>query len=186
MLLHSHTFGLRYDWQPFKNISPQLALAVIAAEDQRFAQHHGFDFQAIKQAWRDYQNGKPLRGASTISQQVAKNLYLWPQRSLLRKGLESWFTILIELFWSKRRILEVYLNIVQFGDGVFGAEAASQYFFERPASALTRQQAALMAAILPGPAIYHIDAPSPHIQRKQAWIVQQIGQLGGLNYLNKL
>jgi monofunctional biosynthetic peptidoglycan transglycosylase len=171
---------------PLEAISPHQALAVIAAEDQRFPEHSGFDFPAIERAWQDYRQGKSLRGASTISQQVVKNLYLWPGRSLLRKGLEVWFTLLVELSWSKRRILEVYLNIAQFGRDVYGAEAASRYFFQRPASALSREQAALLAAVLPGPVQYRVEAPSDYVRRKRSWILQQMRQLGGLKFLDKL
>ena len=176
----------RYQWVPYTEISPNLALAVIAAEDQRFADHHGFDLTEIEQALRDYSQGKRLRGASTISQQVAKNLYLWPGRSPFRKGLEAWFTMWIELLWSKRRILEVYLNIAQFGVLDFGASAASQQFYGKSPANLTAEQAALLAAALPGPALYRVDQPSPYMRQRQQWILNQMRQLGGISYLNKL
>jgi monofunctional biosynthetic peptidoglycan transglycosylase len=176
----------RHQWIGRDAMSPYLVLAVIAAEDQRFPHHGGFDFKAIKQALADRQRGKPLRGASTISQQTAKNLYLWPQRSLLRKALEAWFTMLMEIFWSKQRIVEIYLNIVQFGDHIYGVEAASQHFFHRSAHSVSREQAALLAAVLPAPARYRVDAPSDHVRRRQRWILQQMRQLGGLNYLAKI
>lgn len=176
----------RYTWVPYANISPEMGLAAIAAEDQRFPVHHGFDFEAMEQAIDDYQQGGELRGASTISQQVAKNLYLWSGRSLLRKGLEAWFTALIELLWSKQRILEVYLNTAQFGTHVFGVEAASQQFFERSASELTADEAALLAAVLPGPELYQVDQPSAEVLGRQRWILQQMEQLGGTEYLKTL
>lgn len=174
---------VQYRWVPYERISPYLALAVIAAEDQRFPEHWGFDWDSLSLALQANARGKPLRGASTISQQVAKNLYLWPGRSLVRKGLEAWFTLLIELLWSKQRILEVYLNIAEFGDGTFGAEAASRHFFHIPAQQLKRGEAALLAAVLPNPSRYQIEAPSPYVRRRQTWIVQQMEQLGGVGYL---
>lgn len=176
----------RFQWVNYETIATEMALAVVAAEDQRFAQHYGFDFDAIERAWADYRQGKSLRGASTISQQVAKNLYLWPSRSFVRKGLEVWFTLLIELCWSKQRILETYLNIAQFGDYTFGVEAASQRFFNRPAQQLSRKQAALLAAVLPSPGRYRADAPSPQLRKRQAWILRQIRQLGGPAYIENL
>ena len=175
-----------YQWTPYTAMSPALPLAVIAAEDQRFPNHYGFDMTEIQQALRDYWEGKGLRGASTISQQVAKNLYLWSDRNLLRKGLEAWFTILLETFWSKRRILEVYLNIAQFGVGVFGVGAASQHYFGKPPAALTAAEAALLAAALPGPVIYRVEQPSPYVRQRQQWILRHMNQLGGVRYLNKI
>jgi monofunctional biosynthetic peptidoglycan transglycosylase len=174
-----------YRWQPYPEISPDMALAAIAAEDQRFPSHHGFDIDALKQAIEESQAGGDLRGASTISQQVAKNLYLWSGRSLGRKILEAWFTVLLELLWSKQRILEVYLNIAQFGDRLFGVEAAGQQFFAKSASQLSREEAALLAAVLPGPEIYQVDQPSPIVLRHQDWILQQMQQLG-IDYLSRL
>lgn len=177
---------VRYQWVPYQAIAPVMALAVIAGEDQRFPYHHGFDFRAIQHVLEEYRAGEPLRGASTISQQTAKNLYLWPARSWLRKGLEAWFTVLLEFCWSKQRILTVYLNIVQFGANIFGVEAASQHFFDKPASALTAEQAALLAAVLPAPSRYRVDAPSGHVLARQRWILRQMHQLGGISYLNNL
>ncbi len=174
-----------YRWRPYREIAPDMALAAIAAEDQRFPSHHGFDIDALKQAIEDSQQGGDLRGASTISQQVAKNLYLWSGRSLGRKVLEAWFTVLLELLWSKQRILEVYLNVAQFGDRLFGVEAASQRFFAKPASQLVSEEAALLAAVLPGPEIYQVEQPSAIVLQHQDWILQQMQQLG-INYLNRL
>ena len=174
-----------YRWKPYSEIAPDMALAAIAAEDQRFPSHHGFDIDSLKQAIAEYQQGGNLRGASTISQQVAKNLYLWSGRSLGRKLLEAWFTVLLELLWSKQRILEVYLNIAQFGDRLFGVEAASQRFFAKPARHLVPEEAALLAAVLPGPELYRVDQPSAIVLRHQDWILQQMQQLG-ISYLNRL
>lgn len=175
-----------HEWIAQEQMSPYLAIAAIAAEDQRFPNHGGFDFEELKKVLAERKSGKPLRGASTISQQTAKNLYLWPKRSLLRKGLEAWLTMLMEIFWSKKRILETYLNIAQFGNNTYGVEAASQRFFNKPAKNITREEAALMLAVLPGPAIYHIDKPSDYVLNRQRWILKQIGQLGGLNYLKSI
>jgi monofunctional biosynthetic peptidoglycan transglycosylase len=178
--------GIRYDWVSFEDISPSMALAVVAGEDQKFPRHNGFDLPAIRQALQDWMQGKSLRGASTISQQVAKNLYLWPGRSLPRKGLEVWFTVLLETLWPKRRILEVYLNIVELGEQTFGVEAASRRFFNKSAAQLNRQEAALLAAVLPSPRRYRVDAPTAQVRRRQAWILKQMRQLGGPNYLDEL
>lgn len=177
---------VRYDWTAYPAISPHAALAVIAAEDQRFPVHHGFDLVEIQDALEDREEGKPLRGASTISQQVAKNLFLWSGRSFVRKGLEAWFTVLLELLWSKERILEVYLNIAEFGDYTFGVEAASRRFFGKPAARLTADEAARLAAVLPNPLRYRADKPSGYVLKRQRWIERQMGQLGGVAYLDKL
>jgi monofunctional glycosyltransferase len=166
-------------WAPWKRISPHAALAVIAAEDQNFATHRGFDFKSIQKAIDAHERGKRLRGASTLTQQVAKNVFLWSGRSFIRKGLEAYFTVLIELTWSKRRILEVYLNIVELGDGIFGVEAASRRFFQKPASSLTPEDAALLAAVLPNPIRLKADRPSAYVRERRDWILQQMGQLGG-------
>ena len=175
-----------HDWVPWSAISPQAAVAVIAAEDQRFLEHGGFDFKAIDRAWTDAQRGRRLRGASTISQQVAKNLFLWPGQSWIRKGLEAWFTLWIELLWPKQRILEVYLNSAEFGRGVWGVEAASRQFFRKPAAALNRNEAALLAAVLPSPKRFRVEQPSAYVQRRQAWILRQMWMLGGVRLLDRL
>ena len=172
-----------YRWVPLEQISPELALAVVAAEDQKFPYHWGFDFKAITEAVKRSARGGRLRGASTLTQQVARNLFLWQGRSYLRKGLEAWFTLLLELFWSKERIIEVYLNIAEMGERIFGAETASQNFFGRSAAKITRQQAALLAAILPSPTRYRADAPSSYVLERQKWILRQMRQLGGVRYL---
>ena len=175
-----------YSWQPYEQISPNMALAAIAAEDQRFPNHSGFDFDEINAAIRDTQYGASLRGASTISQQVAKNLFLWPGGGFLRKGVEAWLTFLIELMWSKQRILQMYLNIAQFGNRTFGVQAASQQYFQISAYDLTAGEAALLAAVLPGPEIYSVEAPSWEVLDRQDWILFQMNQLGGTNYLQQL
>lgn len=178
--------AFRYHWTPYEAISPYAALAVIAGEDQRFPDHHGFDFVEIRDALEDREEGKPLRGASTISQQVAKNLFLWTGRGFVRKGLEAWFTALLELLWPKERILEVYLNIAEFGDHIFGVEAASRRFFNRPAALLTAGEAARLAAVLPNPIRYRVDNPSAYVLARQRWIERQMRQLGGIAYLDGL
>jgi monofunctional glycosyltransferase len=169
----------RYDWVPLKEISPQLQLAVVCAEDQEFLEHEGFDFEAIEKAYKYNKTHKRKRGASTISQQTAKNVFLWPQRSWLRKGLEVYFTFLIELFWSKERIMNAYLNVIEFGDGIYGAEAAARHFFGKKAKDLNRQEAALLAAVLPNPHIYFVNNPSGHVRERQIWIVRQMRTWGG-------
>jgi monofunctional biosynthetic peptidoglycan transglycosylase len=174
-----------YRWVRWDRISPNAALAVIAAEDQSFATHRGFDLESIQKALDAHERGQRLRGASTISQQVAKNVFLWSGRSFVRKGLEAYFTGLIELTWSKRRILEVYLNIVELGDGVFGVEAASQRYFRKPASRLGPEEAALLAAVLPNPLRLKAGRPSAYVEERRAWIVQQMGQLGGAAYIKR-
>jgi monofunctional biosynthetic peptidoglycan transglycosylase len=175
-----------YDWTAGAKISPHLLVAVVAAEDQRFAEHSGFDLAAIQGAARRNRSGGNLHGASTISQQVAKNIFLWPGRSWLRKGLEAVLTVTIETMWSKRRILDVYVNIAEMGDGVFGAEAASQRFFHKPAGALSASEAALLAAVLPDPQDLHADRPSPYVRRRQQWIERQMAALGGEAWLRKI
>jgi len=177
---------VRYRWSPWADISPYAPLAVIAAEDQRFPRHRGFDLEALERAWAEYRAGGRLRGASTLSQQVAKNLFLWPGRSVVRKGLEAWLTVLIELMWPKRRILEVYLNIAQFGARVYGVEAAARLFFDKPAAALGADEAALLAAVLPNPLRFRVEAPSDYVLERRDWIRRQMRQLGGLAYLDRL
>ncbi len=178
--------AFRYDWTPYRDISPHAALAVIAAEDQRFPDHYGFDFVEIQQALADQEEGQTLRGASTLSQQVAKNLFLWSGRGWVRKGLEAWFTVLLELLWSKQRILEVYLNIAEFGEYTFGIEAASRRFLNKPAAELTIGEAARLAAVLPNPLRYQADKASSYVLKRQRWIEQQMRQLGGVAYLDRL
>ncbi|HSC84647.1 MAG TPA: monofunctional biosynthetic peptidoglycan transglycosylase [Pseudomonas sp.] len=177
---------LQRSWRPWNELPDNLKIAVIAAEDQKFAEHHGFDFAAIRQALAHNERGGNLRGASTLSQQVAKNLFLWSGRSWPRKALEAWFTGLIEVLWSKQRILEVYLNSVEWGDGVFGAEAAARHHFGVGAPYLSRQQASLLAAVLPNPRAWNPRRPGPHVSRRASWITRQMYQLGGSHYLDQL
>ena len=179
-------FVLQHRWRPWSELPDDLKMAVIAAEDQRFAEHWGFDLHAIQAALAHNQQGGSLRGASTLSQQVAKNLFLWSGRSWPRKALEAWFTLLIELLWPKERILEVYLNSVEWGDGVFGAEAAARQHFGLGASYLSAQQAAQLAAVLPNPRQWSAGQPSPYVRQRAAWIRQQTRQLGGSHYLARL
>lgn len=176
-------YALHYRWTAWEQVSKALPIALVAAEDQKFPSHHGFDFDAIQDALAEAEEGERLRGASTISQQVAKNLFLWNGRSFVRKGLEAYFTVLIETLWPKRRILEIYLNIAEFGDGVYGAAAASERFFRVAPAQLDARQAALLAAVLPNPSRYRVDRPSPYVLRRAAWIQRQANQLGGPGYL---
>jgi len=176
---------LRYRWVDLDQVSPNFLLAAVAGEDQRFPHHHGFDLEAINQALEEAAEGGRLRGASTISQQVAKNVFLWPGRSWLRKGLEAYYTLLIELTWGKRRILEMYVNLAELGPLTFGVEAASGYWLGRSARSLDRRQAALLAALLPSPRERSAIHPSPKVRERQAWILGQMRQLGA-GYLNDL
>jgi len=176
--------AVHHRWLPFEEISPQLAIAVVAAEDQKFPSHHGFDFESISQALRDRLH-RP-RGASTISQQVAKNLFLWRERSLLRKGLEAYLTLLIEGLWPKRRILEVYLNVAEFGPGVFGAGAASELLLGKRARELSLEEAALLAAVLPSPKRMSPRRPSDYLRRRALEIEAEARNLGGTRYLISL
>ena len=178
--------AVRYRWVEWNQMNPELAIAVVAAEDQRFLQHHGLDLDAIGDALEERRSSGRLRGASTISQQVAKNLFLWPGRNLARKGLEAYLTVVIELAWSKRRILEVYLNVAEFGDGVYGVGVASELFFGQPPSRLDRSQAALLAAVLPSPKRLDAGKPSAYVRERQDWILAQMDQLGGVSYLDGL
>ncbi|EFA4116752.1 monofunctional biosynthetic peptidoglycan transglycosylase [Escherichia coli O14] len=174
------------DWVSMDQISPWMGLAVIAAEDQKFPEHWGFDVASIEKALAyNERNENRIRGASTISQQTAKNLFLWDGRSWVRKGLEAGLTLGIETVWSKKRILTVYLNIAEFGDGVFGVEAAAQRYFHKPASKLTRSEAALLAAVLPNPLRFKVSAPSDYVRSRQAWILRQMYQLGGEPFMQQ-
>jgi monofunctional biosynthetic peptidoglycan transglycosylase len=160
------SFHTHKKWVPYKKISPEMTRAVIASEDNKFNDHHGFDWEAIDKAVKDHEKGKRLRGASTISQQTAKNVFLLPERSFIRKGFEAYFTVLIEFFWSKQRIMEVYLNVVEMGKGIYGAEAAAEQLFGTKAIYLTRRQACLIAACLPNPIRRHAGKPSTYVSRR--------------------
>lgn len=183
------SYRTAYDWRDLDRISANLPLALIAAEDQLFAEHTGFDLQAIEQARARNERGGRVRGGSTISQQTAKNLFLWSGAGWnrwLRKGLETWYTFWIELLWPKQRIIEVYANIVEFGDGVYGAQAAARTYFRRDADALTAAQAARMAAVLPNPKRYSVARPGPYVQRRTQAIQRHMRNLGGEAYLQNL
>jgi monofunctional biosynthetic peptidoglycan transglycosylase len=180
------TYAFRHTWVDLQRISPNLPLAVVASEDQKFPQHWGFDVEAIERAYELNRHSHRVRGASTISQQVAKNLYLWSGRSYFRKALEAYFTVLIETSWPKRRILEIYLNIAEFGNGTYGAEAAAQRFFRTPASRLTRSDAATLAAVLPNPERLSAAAPSHYVLARRDWILSQMQVLGGSEMLGEI
>jgi monofunctional biosynthetic peptidoglycan transglycosylase len=183
---HDRAYVYRRSWVDLTRISPNLPLAVVASEDQKFPEHRGFDVEAIEKAYEMNQHSHRVRGASTISQQVAKNLYLWSGRSYLRKGLEAYFTVLIESCWPKRRILEIYLNIAEFGQGTYGAEAAAQRFFHKPASRLSRGDAAVLAAILPNPEHWSAAVPSRYVLERRDWILNQMQALGGPEMLSEI
>lgn len=165
---------LHHTWVPLDSISPHLAEAVMASEDQRFLEHNGFDIEAIKQAARENSKGKRRRGGSTISQQTAKNVFLWPTSSWVRKGFETYFTFLIELFWSKERIMEVYLNTIEMGDGIYGAQAVAELHFGTTAQKLTKGQCALIAASLPNPLKFDSGNPSPYLLKRKRQIMRQM------------
>jgi monofunctional biosynthetic peptidoglycan transglycosylase len=176
-----------YEWVSLEHISPHAAIAVIASEDQQFPFHAGFDLNSIRESVRASERGrKKLRGASTISQQVAKNLFLWNGYSFVRKGIEAWMTVLIELLWPKERILEVYLNIAEFGRGIYGVEAASLRFYHKPAARLTSDEAAVLAAVLPNPIRMHVERPSAYVLERRDWILGQMRALGGASYLREV
>jgi monofunctional biosynthetic peptidoglycan transglycosylase len=177
---------LEQEWVPFSDISPWMPLAVVASEDQRFPDHWGVDFAAIRKALMEYRAGDGLRGASTITQQTAKNLFLWNGRSFVRKTLEAGLALSIDALWSKQRILEVYLNIAEFGRGIYGVEAASRRYFGIPASQLSSVQAARLAAVLPNPKRLSAARPSSYVWERVAWIRSQMAQLSGLQYLRRL
>jgi monofunctional biosynthetic peptidoglycan transglycosylase len=179
-------YETHYDWVDLEQISPHAALAVIASEDQQFPFHTGFDLKSIREAVRENAHRKRPRGASTISQQVAKNLFLWNGASYVRKGIEAWLTVLIETLWPKERILEVYLNVAEFGPGVYGVEAASLRFYRKHAARLTRAEAATLAAVLPNPIRMHADRPSAYVAQRRDWILGQMRGLGGRQYLESV
>ncbi len=173
---------IQYYWVDRQRISKHLAIAAVAAEDQTFPQHFGFDFKQIRSAIQDNLKGKSLRGASTITQQVAKNLFLWEGKSLIRKGIEAYFAVLIELLWDKARILEVYLNIAEMGDGIYGGQAASQYYYNKNVWELTLPEACGLVAILPNPKKYRLKPPSAYVSARSLEIQNQVKQLGGFDY----
>ena len=184
--LSGSSLTIHHDWQPWDGLPDDLKMAVLAPGDQKFLDHRGFDLAAIEAAFKHNAQGGTVRGASTISQQLAKNLFLWSERSWFRKGLEAWFTFLLEAFCSKQRILELYLNSVEWGDGIFGAQAAAQYYFGIPVQSLSETQASLLAAILPNPREWSASHPSDYVKQRALWIRQQMQQLGGRRYLAPL
>ena len=180
------SFRVAYDWRDLDEISPHLPVAMVAAEDQNFANHHGFDLKAIEKARVNNAKGRKVRGASTISQQVAKNLFLWQGGGYFRKGIEAWYTLLIELMWPKTRILEVYANVAEFGDGIYGAQAASRSYWRKDAKKLSAAESARLAAVLPSPRRYSVSRPGPYVQRRANWIQRQSRQIGGTDYLETM
>ena len=184
--INSEPIDIQRQWRGWEQLSSNAKLAVISAEDQRFPQHRGFDFVEMCRAWEASRDGERLRGASTLSQQTAKNVFLWSGRSWIRKGLEAWFTLLIETLWGKQRILEVYLNVAEWDTGVFGLEAAASHYFGASGSALTERQASLLAAILPSPRTRSASRPDAQVERRSQWIRQQMRNLGGTAYLERL
>ena len=178
------SFRISYQWRDLDQMAGSVPISLVAAEDQRFPEHNGFDLKAIEKARKHNERGGRLRGASTISQQTAKNMFLWQGRSWLRKGLEVWYTLLIETLWSKQRILEVYANVAEFGDGIYGVQAASQRYWGKDASRLSAAESARLAAVLPAPRRYSAAKPGPYVQRRAAWIQRQARQLGGAGYID--
>lgn len=181
-VVHGKLPRIYKEWKNIEEIAPVFPRAIMASEDQNFFNHYGFDLAAIQKAYRHNTKGGKMKGASTLSQQVAKNVFLWPGRSWLRKGLEVYFTLLIETFWSKKRIMEVYLNIAETGKGIYGVEAASRTYFKRPSAKVTMSQAALIAAILPNPRKWSPTSPSSYIYKRQSWIIVNMNCLGGLDF----
>ena len=181
-----HNRSIDQVWVPIESLPSYLPLAIVASEDQRFPEHFGFDLDSIRNAIRERQAGEGSRGASTLSQQVAKNLFLWPGQSWIRKGVEAWLTLGIETLWPKRRVLEVYLNIAEFGPGIFGVEAAARHHFNRSAAALSLEQASLLAVVLPNPKRMDAGKPSAYVRERAAWVRRQMQQLGGDRYLERI
>jgi len=184
------SFRIAYEWRDLEDMAKVLPVALVAAEDQSFAGHHGFDLKAIEEARRRNERGGRLRGGSTITQQLAKNLFLWQGTGRVsrwvRKGIEAWYTVLIEATWPKRRILEVYANVVEFGDGVYGAQAAARAYFRKDASRLTAAESARLAAVLPSPKRYSVTSPGPYVRNRARWIERNIQRIGGPGYLDTL
>ena len=185
-LFSSDEKPISYEWYNYDDISNDIALAVIASEDQNFPYHFGFDFEQIGKAFKEKNKRGSLRGASTITQQVAKNLFLWEGKSFIRKGLEAYYTILIEVFWSKRRIMEIYINIAEMGDNIFGVGMASKIYLKKIPSKLTKQESALIAAVLPNPRKFSVENPSVYVRKRQAWILEQMHLLRGIFYIKNL
>ncbi len=176
----------KINWAPLNEISPHLLIAVVASEDQKFPNHHGFDLKAIQSALEANKTNRRIRGASTITQQVAKNIFLWPKKSLFRKGLEAYFSLLIEILWPKWRILEVYLNVAEFGPNIFGVKNAAYTHFKKPTEQLSVYEASLLAAVLPNPHKLHASKPSHYVQQRAEHITTQARSLGGVAYLKSI
>lgn len=185
-LMDGEDSEIHYAWRSYDNVSREMHLAVVAAEDQLFPDHFGFDFKHMQIAYKNNLKGKKVRGASTISQQVAKNVFLWQERSYIRKALEVYFTFLIEIIWGKQRILEVYVNVAEMGKNTFGAEAAAQRYFDKSAKNLSREQAAKLAAVLPSPRKWSVTKPGPYVSRRVPKITRQMRALGGTAYIKGL
>ncbi|SMO34554.1 monofunctional biosynthetic peptidoglycan transglycosylase [Fodinibius sediminis] len=179
-------FDLHYSWTDWEGISPHLKIAAVTSEDQSFASHWGIDWSSVQKALDEYNRGGDLRGASTITQQTAKNLFLWSDQTYLRKGIEAYFALVIELFWSKKRILEVYLNIAEFGDGIYGVQAAAEHYFNTTPGNLSRSQSALMVTALPSPRRYNLAQPSGYMLQRRDWVLRYMDLLGNAHYLEKL
>ncbi|MHA7130583.1 monofunctional biosynthetic peptidoglycan transglycosylase [Algoriphagus namhaensis] len=173
-------YGIAYDWTPMEEISSAMQRAVVASEDQKFTQHNGFDWEAMQTAWENNKKGKNVKGASTITQQTVKNVFLWPGRTYLRKGLEAYFTVLVELIWPKERILEVYLNVIEVGSGKYGVGTAASSFYKTTPAKLNSSQAAMIAALLPSPRRWNPNRPTPYLVGRQGWIRVQMRNLGPL------
>jgi len=185
-ILSSNKKPVRYQWYNYDDISKEIVLAVIASEDQNFPAHFGFDFEQIGKAFEEKNKRGRLRGASTITQQVAKNLFLWEGKSFIRKTLEAYYTIMIEFFWSKRRIVEIYINIAEMGDNIFGVGMASKIYLKKVPARLTEQESALIAAVLPNPKRFSVRNASRYVKERQAWILEQMRLLGGISYIKNL
>ena len=181
--IDGESFKLKKEWVDIEHISPYLVRAVIASEDQHFNEHWGFDLEALQKAYQHNQKSKKVKGGSTISQQVAKNVFLWPGRSYVRKGLEAYFTILIEITWSKKRIMEIYLNEIEMGNGIYGAEAAAEHYFHKPAKSLSKRESALIAAVLPNPIKWSPANPNAYIQKREYRILRAMRYVGKPEYL---
>lgn len=183
---NENDIALQYQWTDWENISTPIKVAAITSEDQNFANHWGLDISSIRKAINEYERGEDLRGASTITQQVAKNLFLWSDKSYIRKGIEAYFALIIELLWSKERILEVYLNIAEFGDGIYGVQAAAQHYFDTTAASLSKWQSSLMVTALPAPKRYNLANPSQYMLQRRTWVLRYMDFLGNSHYLNQL
>ncbi len=185
-LFSSDEKPISYEWYNYDDISKEIVIAVIASEDQNFPAHFGFDFDQIGKAFKEKNKRGRLRGASTITQQVAKNLFLWEGKSFIRKGFEAYYTIMIEFFWSKKRIIEIYINIAEMGDNIFGVGMASKIYLKKIPAKLTKQESALIAAVLPNPKKFSVKNPSVYVRERQAWILEQMRLLGGVSYIKNL